>query len=87
MKNLYKLQVETGATLSNKVGNAHNRKVMDSRIMVGKHRSSKQVPQKKAGKSSNSEGVVVAAENMVVLKTDPRGRGSSRNTFLAKREC
>jgi len=54
---------------------------------VGKNKSSKQVPQKRAGKPSSSKGVVVATKNIVVLETNPGGRGSSRNPFLTKREC
>jgi len=62
-------------------------KVMDSQNMVGKNKSSNQGPQKKAGKSSSSEGVVVAIEYMVVLEIDPGGQDSSKSTFLTKREC
>jgi len=54
--------------------------------MVGKNRSSKQVPQKKAEKPSISKGAAAVAENMVMLEIDPGGRGSSRN-YLIKREC
>lgn len=62
-------------------------KEVDSQSMVGKNRSSKQVPQKKAGKPSSSEGATATMKNMVVLGIDLGGRGSSRNNFLAKREC
>jgi len=61
--------------------------VVDSQSIVGKNKSSKQVPQKRAGKPSSSKGVVVATKNIVVLETNPGGRGSSRNPFLTKREC
>jgi len=46
---------------------------MESEDMVGKSMSSKQVPQKKAGKPSSSKGETIVAENLVDLKTD-RGR-------------
>lgn len=61
--------------------------VMDSQSMVGKNRSSYQVMQKKVGKSSSLEGSTTIVENVVVKETNPGGRGSSRSTFLAKREC
>ena len=54
--------------------------------MVVKNRSSTWVLQKKAGKSSSSEGATATTKNLVVLGTDPSGRGSSGNPFLAKRE-
>jgi len=38
-------------------------------------------------KFSSLEGVVVAIDNVIVLKTNPSGICSSRITFLAKREC
>ena len=58
----------------------------DSQSMVGKNKSSKQVPQKKVGKSSSSEGVVATTANLVVLGTNLGGRGSYRNPILTKRE-
>ena len=60
---------------------------MDLQNKVGKNRYSKQVLQKKAEKPSISKGAAAVAENMVMLEIDPVGRGSSRNTFLAKRKC
>ena len=75
-----------GVALSSKARSAQNREVMDSKNMVGKNRSSKQILQKKVGKPSSLEGEVTTIENMVVLETDPGGRGSSKNTFLTKRK-
>jgi len=54
--------------------------------MVEKNKSSKQVLHKKVGKSSSSKGEVATAENLVMLETNPGGRGSFKNTLLAK-EC
>jgi hypothetical protein len=39
-----------------------------------------------AGGSSNSEGPTTTTTNLMGSKIDPRG-GSSRSTFLAKKEC
>lgn len=61
--------------------------MIDAQSMVGKHRSLDQISQQKAGKSSSLEGAVAITKNVVVLKTDPSGRGSFRSTFFAKREC
>ena len=38
------------------------------------------------GKSSSLQGVAATLDDVVGLKIDPSG-GSSRTTFLAKREC
>ena len=62
-------------------------KVVKSQSMVGKNEPSKQVPQKKEKKSSCSKGEIATVANLVELKTDPGGQGSSKNLFLAKREC
>jgi len=61
--------------------------VTDSQSMMGKNRSSDQILHNKAGKSSSIEGATTTTENVVVLKTNSGGRGSSKSTFLAKREC
>lgn len=61
--------------------------VMDSQRMVGKNKSSDQVPQKKVGYSFSLEGATAKMENMVVLETNLGGRGAFRITFLTKREC
>jgi hypothetical protein len=49
------------------------------------HRSD-QSAAKIAGGSSSSEGATTTATDLMGSKIDPGG-GSSRNTFLAKREC
>lgn len=54
--------------------------------MVGKNKSSNQILQLEACKSSSSEGATATMDNMVVLKIDPGGSDSSRSTFLANRE-
>ena len=47
--------------------------VMDSQNMVGKNRSSDQVPQRKVEKSSSLKAATIAAKNVVVLETNPGG--------------
>jgi hypothetical protein len=47
---------------------------------------SDQSAMKVAGGSSSSEGASTTTTNLMGSKIDPRG-GSSRSTFLAKREC
>jgi hypothetical protein len=49
------------------------------------HRSNQSVAEV-AGGSSSSEGAVIAAADLMGSEIDPGG-GSSKSTFLAKREC
>lgn len=59
---------------------------VDHKSMVGRNKSSDQILQQGAGKSSSLEGTTATTDNMVVLKTNPGGQGSFRTTFPAKRK-
>lgn len=61
--------------------------VIDSHSMVGENMTSNQILQQEVGNSSSLKGATTTTDNVVVLKTNLGGRGSSKSTFLAKREC